>query len=379
MNLAIKKVKKNNNDLLCSSQKELKNITHSNTIDFSQESIVSLLPSYCTPEELLIGDGLPCHGARICNRPTKSILKKINRQVWVEGLYVKNEDLNKIIRYKNFDGSYKNDFDRQKFSEWMKNIENNTALCEMESKSLGSGIFVPPGKKLPQGTFIPSSGIIKLNPTIEELETKSNCSALQNLNSLNKEIVGIIDPEKIGGILNFINHAPDKDEIANFKFKKSFDQNNIATANLRCVIKYYNGYAVMGLESVEDIHGGAHGVQLLWSYARTCEYIRNDSSASTCKRILLFNNRDKSNGETIPENTYSLMIVTVFINTGDPILRKAVSFTRWEVMEKSPESCLLMAMEDPFSGTLSEPIQSYIPYKYLQTYLMKNVLADSQR
>lgn len=340
------------------------------------ETLVSLLPSYSAPIKLLFGNGLPCHGSKIENQPVECILRKIKRQVWSEGLYVEKKDLNRIIRYKNSDGNYKNDFDKKQFFEWIKSIENNTALCEMENKSIGKGIFVPPGKVLPQRTFIPSSGVIKLEPTIEELETKINCSALQDLNSPEKKIVGLIDPEKIGGILNFINHAPDKEEVANFIFKASSTERNVATSNLRSIIKFYDGYAIMGLEAFDDINGGVHGTQLLWSYARSCEYIGNDQSKSCNKSISLFDNRDKHNGETIDVNKYTLRKLTIFIDTGDLILQKVASLTRWELMESFPECCLIMSTEDPYSVTQSQPVQSPIPYKLLQKYLKKNPLAD---
>lgn len=335
----------------------------------SQDKLTSLLPSY-TPHTILLGDGLPCHGAQIASKPIKTILKKIKRQVWAEGLYARNKDLNKIIRYKNSDGNHKNDFDKTRFLKWIEAIENNTALCEMENKSIGKGVFVPPGKTLPQGTFIPSSGIIKLNPTVEELAIKVHCSALQNLNSLTKEVVGLIDPEKIGGILNFINHAPDKDEIANFIFKDSFVKENVALSNLRSIIKFYNGYAIMGLEAIEDINGGEHGTQLLWSYARSCEYIVSN------KTIFLFDNRSEQSGEIIDANKYTLKEIDIYIDTGELIIRKVASLTRWELMQSSPESGLVISTEDPYSVTQAKPIQSLIPHKFLQTYLKNNPVAD---
>lgn len=340
------------------------------------EKLVSLLPYYRAPTKLLFGNGLPCHGAKIKNKPIEYILKEIKRQVWVEGLYVRKRDLNKITRYKNSDGNYKNDFDKKQFLEWITTIKNNTALCEMEHKNLGKGVFVLPGKMLPRNTFIPSSGIIKLEPTIEEFETKNNCSALQDLNSPEKKIVGLIDPEKKGGILNFINHAPDKDEITNFIFKESSVEENVATSNLRSVIKFYHGYAIMGLEAIDDIHGGEYGTQLLWSYARSCEYIENDLTKSSNKSIFLFDNRDKHNGEIIDVNKYALREITIFIDTGELILQKIALLTRWELMESSPESSLMITTEDPYSITQSKPIQSPILYKFLQSQLQKNPLAD---
>ncbi len=340
------------------------------------ESLVSLLPSYNTPLTLLYGNGLPCHGAKIESISTEYILSKIKRQVWIEGLYARKTDLSKIIRYKSLDGNYKNDFDKKQFLDWVIITENNTALCEMENENVGVGVFVPPGRILPQGTFIPSSGIIKLEPTIEEFETKINCSALQNLNSTEKKIIGFIDPEKMGGILNFINHAPDKEEITNFTFKEPSTEKNITTSNLKSIIKFYNGYAIMGLEAFEDIIGGEHGTQLLWSYARSCEYIGNDLFRPCNKSILLFDNRNTHNGEIIDVNKYTLKEITIFIDTGDLILRKVASLTRWELMERSPESNLFMATENPFSITQPNPVQSHISYKYLQTYLKQNPLAD---
>ncbi|MFZ2314465.1 MAG: hypothetical protein WAW86_02240 [Gammaproteobacteria bacterium] len=340
------------------------------------ETLVSLLPFYNTPLTLLYSNGLPCHGAKIESKPMEYILREIKRQVWVEGLYVQKKDLSKIIRYKKPDGQYKNDFDKKQFLDWTQTIENNTVLCEMENKNVGKGIFIPPGKLLPRGTFIPSSGIIKLEPTIEEFETKFNCSALQDLNSPEKEIVGLIDPEKRGGILNFINHAPDKEEITNFIFKESSTEKNVATSNLRSMIKFYDGYAIMGLEAFEDISGGEYGTQLLWSYARSCEYIGNDLFNSDNKSILLFDNRDKHNGETIDVNKYALREITIFIDTGEFILQEVSSLTRWELMESSPDASLILTTEDPFSITQSQTVQSPISHGLIQKFLKKNPLAD---
>lgn len=340
------------------------------------EALISILPSYNAPLSILYSNGLPCHGAKIESKPIEYALRKIKRQVWVEGLYLQKNDLNKIIRYKNSDESYKNDFDKKQFLDWVKIIEMNTSLCEIENKSIGKGIFVPPGKLFPKGTFIPSSGIVKFDPTVEEFETKINCSALQDLNSPEKKIIGLIDPEKRGGILNFINHAPDKEEITNFIFKASFIKENVATSNLRSVIKFYHGYAIMGLEAFEDIEGGEYGTQLLWSYARSCEYLGNDSSKSCHKSILLFDNRDKHSGETIDINKYTLRGITIFIDAGGLILQQVASLTRWELMEKSPQSSFIMTTEDPYSITQSKPVQSPILHKFLQDYLKKNPLAD---
>lgn len=78
----------------------------------------------------------------------------------------------------------------------------------MENKNVGKGIFISPGKILPKSTFIFSSGIIKLDPSKKELETKNHCSALQDLTTQERKIYGLIDPEKIGGVLDLINHAP---------------------------------------------------------------------------------------------------------------------------------------------------------------------------
>jgi hypothetical protein len=338
--------------------------------------LTSLLPSYNTPTTLLFANGLPCHAAKIESKPIEYILKLTQRKAWVEGLYVHTKDLNNIIRYQNSDGSYKNDFDKEQFVEWMTAIENTIALCEMENKNVGKGVFVLPGKILPKGTFIPSSGIIKLEPTIEELETKIHCSALQDLHSPEKKIVGLIDPDLIGGILNFINHAPDKEELPNFIFEKSFAINNVATSNLRSVIKFYQGYAIMGLETSEDIQGREQGMQLLWSYARSCEYVESDSSRLPNKSLLLFDKSDHYNGETLDVNQYALRVITIFLDTGEIILKKVAALTRWELMESSPESYLMMSTEDPYAITQPKPVQSPISFQFLQTYLKQNPRAD---
>ncbi len=347
--------------------------TEENYAPLEEDVLISLLPSYTPPKIFLVGDKLPCHGEKIKIRPIESILKKIKRDMWIEGLYARKKDLDKIRRYQNPDHSYKTNFDETKFFSWIKSIEENTALCDMENKNLGKGVFVPPRKILIAGTFIPSSGIIKLNPTKEELETKIHCSALQDLNSPERKIVGFIDPDKQGGILDFINHAPSVEELSNFRFKNSFDINTVATANLKSTIKFYNGYAIMGLEACNDIQGGKYGKQLLWSYALPDEYLANPDKHQT---LLLFDNRTQHNGEIIDSSNYSLREIDIFIDTGELLIRKVTTLTRWEIMESSPNLLLVISTEDPFSLTQSEPIQSPISYGLLQNYLLKNPDAD---
>lgn len=339
-----------------------------------EDEFISLLPAYAQPEALLISDKLPCHGAKIKNSPIGYILNEFKRKVWTEGLYAKKDDLLKIKRYKNPDQGYKNDFDKDQFLCWVKTIEENTAICDMENKNIGKGIFVPPGKKLLKGTFIPSSGIIKLDPTKEELETKTHCSALQDLSSHKRKIIGFIDPEKIGGILDLINHSPDVEELENFKFREPLTKEHIATSNLNCMIKFYNGYAIMGLEVFKDIDGGKEGKQLLWSYARPCEYI--DDQFNSNKMLLLFDNRCEHNGETIDPSNYILKIIDIYMDTGEVMIRKVASLSRWELMESSPESRLIISTEDLYSSNQSEAIQSPILMGYLQAYLKKNPVAD---
>lgn len=335
------------------------------------KTLISLLPFYSLPKTLLYANEFPSNVEKIQNIPTEVILNKINRETWVETVYVDKTDLHRIIRYKDKDGNYRNDFNENQFVEWIKTIEKNTLLCNMKNKHIGKGVFVPPGKILAKGTFIPSSGIIKLDPTIEELETKIHCSALQDLNSPNKKIVGFIDPEKKGGILNFINHAPDLDELANFRFKSSSVKNNVATSNLTSTIKFYNGYAIMGLQAREDINGGEFGTQLLWSYAHSYEYIADEQPH---KKLFLFCRKDMHECDTIDANCYEFIEISLFIDSGDLILHKATTLTRWELMESHPTSSLNLVAEDPF--TSSKKITSKITYKHLQEFLKKNPIAD---
>jgi len=42
-------------------------------------------------------------------------------------------------------------------------------ISQTENKTVGKSVFVPPGKMLPRGIFIPSSGVIKLNPTVQSI------------------------------------------------------------------------------------------------------------------------------------------------------------------------------------------------------------------
>jgi hypothetical protein len=335
----------------------------------TDDNIVSLLPSYSAQKTISISQKLFCHGGKLEIRPIDYILNEINRQRWVEGLFVNSIDSPKIKRYNDSEQLFKNDFNQLEYLAWVKAIEDNTTICNMENKNVGKGVFVLPKKVLPQKTFIPSSGIIKLNPTTEELETKINCSALQDLELDKPNIIGFIDPEKMGGILNLINHAPDKDELANFDFISPSIQTQIATYNLKCLTKFYNGYAIMGLEVVNDIYGGEYGNQLLWSYAQPWEYI-NDYSES-CKPLFLFDARERYNGEIIDINSYALKIIDIYIDTGKSMIHKVAALTRWELLISSPEKRLMVTSQDQ-----SYTIQSPILYSYLQFHLQKYPLAN---
>ncbi len=340
------------------------------------DDFISLLPFYSTPASFLLGDGLPCSAAKIEDTPIENILLKLKRKAWAEGLYVKKNDLSRIKRYKDSNGHYMNDFNEKQFLQWVRTIEDNTAICEMENKHVGKGVFVPPEKKLPKGTFIPSSGMIKLDPTKEELETKNHCSALQDLNSPERKIYGFIDPEVKGGILDLINHAPNEEEIANFKFKNPSVRENAATSNLNSTIKFYNGYAIMGVEAFQDINGGKNGKQLLWSYAQLDEYFPDKPFNLDNPTLLLFDNRDEYNGKIINPDNYSLRKIDIFIDTGDTILRKVASLTRWELMEADPKLSFTFSIKDPYSTIQSEVMPSSIFNGFLQTYLKQNPAAD---
>jgi hypothetical protein len=244
----------------------------------------------------------------------------------------------------------------------------------MENILIGKGVFVPHGKKLAKDTFIPSSGIIKLDPTEEELATKVHCSALQDLNTPSKTIYGFIDPAQKGGILDLINHAPDKNEIAYFDFQNPRIKEIVASSNLKSTIKFYNGYAIMGLEVVEDIDGGEHGQQLLWSYARSCEYLDNKTSNLVCP-FFLFDNRNRHNGKIIDPRYYALRKINIFIDNGELMVKKITSLTRWEIMEDSPDSGFIMLIDD---NTTNQDMtkQLLIEKSFLQVYLQKNPIAD---
>lgn len=289
-------------------------------------------------------------------------------------MYVNQNDLTKIKRYHNSDGSYKNDFDEQQFLRWVHTIEKNTALCDMENKALGKGVFVPYGKKLPQGTFIPSSGMIKLEPTEEELATKVHCSALQDLNTNTRTIYGLIDPAQSGGILDLINHAPDKNELVNFNFRNPSIKKRVATSNLHSTIKFYNGYAIMGLEALEDIGGGELGQQLLWSYARTYEYLNQNTSRSGHPTLYLFDNRNGYQGKIIDPYYYSLRTINIFIDKGELMIQKIASLTRWELMEDSTDSEFLIFVY-PSEENQDETKQFFIERRFLQSHLQKNPMA----
>ena len=339
-----------------------------------EEHFVSLLPLYSSPETLLISNSLPFPGKEIESKPTAQIIKDLERHSWVEGLFVRKNDLDRVKRYTNRDKRYKNDFDAHQFLSWVKSIEENTVLCDMEHKAMGKGVFVPCGKKLPKGTFIPSSGVIKLDPTAEEMATKIHCSALQDLNSLTKTIYGFIDPCRKGGILNFINHAPDENEMAYFDFLHPAIKDKIMTSNLKSTIKFYDGYAIMGLEVIRDIEGGDYGQQLLWSYARSCEYLESDESQVTRTTLQLFDNRNGYSGKTIDSGDFTLRNINIFIDNGKEI-KKITSLTRWELMEDSPGFGFIL-LTDNQGINRGEAKQLFIDKKMLQAYLQKKPRAD---
>ena len=339
------------------------------------EDYVSLLPSYPPPTTLLTGDKLPCHGAEISKVKTEYILRELKRESWIEGLYARKIDIDRIIRYKNPDGFYKNDFDKAQFLEWVSVIENNTALCKID-KTVGKGIFVPPKRILTKGTFIPTSGIIKLDPTKEDFESKNHCSALQDLNSQERRIYGLIDPLKIGGIFDLINHAPNIDELEYFNFKDRSIKERAATSNLRCIIKYFNGYAIMGAVVFQDICGGNYGKQLLWSYAQPDEYLHHHQTKIENSRLLLFDNRNEHNGEVIDINNYCLRIINIFLDSGELTLKKIASLTRWEIMESHPDSRFIIPTVDSYSLNHQDGTQSSISYGYLQSHLKQYPVAD---
>lgn len=349
-----------------------KNMPQIKSLYVEEDILVSLLPPYKGPGTLLVGDRIPCYGNTIVSKPTEAIALELKRQTWTEGLYVNQNVLNRVLRYKNLNGTYKNDFDGAQFLEWVKIIEENTAICDMQNKALGKGVFVPSGKKVAKGTFIPSSGIIKLDPTKEEFSTKVHCSALQDLNTPNKKIYGFIDPAQKGGILDLINHAPDTNELVNFTFEDSLIKARVATSNLKSTIKFYNGYAIMGLEAFEQIDGGEHGQQLLWSYARSCEYIENDTSKLASSEFLLF---DKRNGETIDPRFYRLRKINIYLNTGNLRVHEIASLNRWELMEDSHEGGFVVVKY--YDESSQERLKELLIEKsFLQAHLEQNPKAD---
>lgn len=289
-------------------------------------------------------------------------------------MHVNKNDLNRVKRYHNSEGSYKTDFDEKQFLRWVNTIEKNTAICDMENKHLGKGVFVPSGKKLPKGTFIPSSGIIKLEPTEEELATKVHCSALQDLNTNTRKIYGLIDPAQLGGILDLINHAPDKNELMNFNFRNPSIKKRVSTSNLHSTIKFYNGYAIMGLEALEDIDGGEQGQQLLWSYARSDEYLKKNTSKLNQPSLYLFDNRNGYQGKIIDSRDYSLRIINIFLDKGELMVQKIATLTRWEIMEDCSDSGFLILMY-PNAENPDETKQFFIKKSFLQSYLQKNPVA----
>jgi hypothetical protein len=74
------------------------------------KNLISLLPLVAQPKTLLACETLPCHQAKIENRPIDQLLKQLQRKSWIEGLFVNKPDLGKLICYQNTDGSFKHNF-----------------------------------------------------------------------------------------------------------------------------------------------------------------------------------------------------------------------------------------------------------------------------
>lgn len=340
------------------------------------EHLISLLPSYAAPATILVCQKVAGHANVIERQPIDYMLNQLQRKTWIEGLFTTKKDFDQIKRYQNRDGSYKSDFDEKQFLTWVKTIESSMAIAEMENKALGKGVFVLPKAIIPKGTFIPSSGIIKLHLTREDFETKNHCSVLQDVSSPGREIYGLIDPGETGGLLDLINHGPEEDEIDNFKFKPVSVKGNVALANLKGTIKFYNGYAIMGVEAFQDIDGGEYGKQLLWSYAQPDEYLLPPRDGVVHPTLYLFDNRSHDHGEIIDLRHYQFKKVSIFLDTGEAVLRKVALLTRWELMQAAPESDLVITLEDPYSSIQSDAITSSIPHAILQSYLKQNPAAD---
>ena len=131
----------------------------------------------------------------------------------------------------------------------------------------------------------------------------------------------------------------------------------------------------MGLEAYEDIEGGEQGQQLLWSYARSCEYLEQNTSKLVKPTLFLFDNRNGHRGTIIDPRYYTLSIINIFIDNGENRIQKIASLTRWEIIEDSADSGFLILM-DPNATNPDETRQILIEKNFLQTYLQKNPIAD---
>jgi len=69
-----------------------------------------------------------------------------------------------------------------------------------------------------------------------------------------------------------------------------------------------------------------------------------------------------------------LRTIDIFIDKAKLIIQKIASFTRWEIMEDSPDSEFLILMH-PNAKNPDEPEQFYIEQSFLQSHLRKNPMA----
>jgi hypothetical protein len=131
----------------------------------------------------------------------------------------------------------------------------------------------------------------------------------------------------------------------------------------------------MGLVALEDIMGGEQGQQLLWSYARSCEYLNQNTLKVVHPALYLFDNHDGYQGKIIDPHNYSLRRINIFIDTGDLMIQKVTSLTHWEIMEDASDSEFLILVypntEDP-----DETNQLFIDRNFLQSYLKNNPVAN---
>ncbi len=210
------------------------------------------------------------------------------------------------------------DFTYEQHCNWAKEVSENTVICQINS-TCGVGVYVPVGRSLRTGTFIPSTGVLDFS--LQDIT--ENYHATIFYNPASEIIIGCINPKSSGAILSLINHAFNKDQLKNIQFFSSSVAQKAALPNLKFCQKYWNGIAINGYEVIKNIAGGQ---QLLCSYANVTEYFSDLKNLQPNKPFFVFN---KKTGDILDTKNYEFKVINIHAVRGNTTA--SVSVIRWGV------------------------------------------------